>query len=69
MQTEKTITITKAVYTYSRPMQWAVVTIMSDRPNDEAVIAQFNSGSDARFFVDSLPPQQNLEVRKIVSYD
>lgn len=74
MQTEKTITTTKAVYTYSRPMHWAVVTIMSNRDRDEAVesleavIAQFHSETDARFFVDSLPPQ-NLEVRKIVSHD
>lgn len=65
MKTEKTITTTKAVYTYSRPMQWAVATIMSDRTNDEAVIAQFYSETDARLFVDSRP-RRHLEVRKIV---
>ncbi len=68
MKTEKTITTTKAVYTYSRPMHWAVVTIMSNRESDEAVIAQFHSETDARFFVDKVP-SQNLEVRKIVSHD
>lgn len=68
MKTEKTITTTTAVYTYCRPMYWAIVQTKSDNPNNEYVIAQFNSEHDAKFFVDKLPPQ-GLEVRKIVSHD
>lgn len=66
---EKTITQTVQVDVYCRPMHWAVVTVpLSGYPDNPYVIAQFNSESDAKFFVANLPPQ-GLEVRKIVSHD
>lgn len=68
MKLEKIVTITQVVETYCRPMSWAVVTIISERPRDEYVMALFHSKTDAEHFVNSLPPQ-NLEVRKVVSRD
>jgi hypothetical protein len=73
---EKTITQTVQVQVCSRPMHWAVVTVtpfpLLDPTSYDArhgeVIAQFHSETDAKFFVDILPPQ-GLEVRKIVSHD
>lgn len=64
IRTEKYMLTLVDVETYCRPMNWAVVTVVSDKPNDEFVIAQFYSENDAKFFVEKLP-SQGLQVRRI----
>lgn len=65
MRLEKVVTRLVPVETYCQPMFWAIDQTKSDRPDNEYVIAQFNSEHDAKFFVEKLPPQ-GLEVRRIV---